>query len=73
MQLPEDVRRLADRSFALLRKNPNHPSLRFKKVGLFWSARVGLGCRALALQDGRDFVWVWIGRHDDYDKMVSKR
>ena len=40
--LPKDVRKLADRCYALLKDNPSHPSLRFKKVGQFWSARVGL-------------------------------
>jgi hypothetical protein len=40
--LPPEVRELADEKFALLRQNPHHPSLRLKKVGSFWSARVGL-------------------------------
>jgi hypothetical protein len=39
--LPEDVRALADRCFELLQNDPRHPSLRLKKVGTFWSARVG--------------------------------
>jgi len=37
--LPAQIRELADKSFALLRENPRHPSLRFKKVGQVWSAR----------------------------------
>jgi hypothetical protein len=40
-QLPPDIRELADKNFALLRNDPRHPSLRFKKIGQFWSARVG--------------------------------
>lgn len=39
--LPDEVRELADKNFALLRQDPHHPSLRLKKVGSFWSA-VGL-------------------------------
>jgi hypothetical protein len=31
--LPAAVRELADRSFGLLKADPKHPSLRFKKVG----------------------------------------
>ena len=52
--LPEDVRVRADRSYKLLKPNPRHPSLRFKKVGRVWSTRVDDGYRALALerQDG---------------------
>jgi hypothetical protein len=33
--LPEEVRGLADKNFALLRQDPHHPSLRLKKVGAF--------------------------------------
>jgi len=48
-ELPERVRSLADKQFELLKRNPNHPSLQFKKVGGFWSARVSLSVRALAV------------------------
>jgi hypothetical protein len=41
-RLPEQVRELADKNYALLKENPQHPSLQFKKVGRFWSVRVGL-------------------------------
>ena len=41
-KLPEHVRALADKNYALLKENPQHPSLHFKKVGRFWSVRVGL-------------------------------
>ncbi len=68
--LPEEVRDLADRSFRLLQTDPKHPSLHFKKVGKLWSVRIGLAYRALAVQDGEDFVWIWIGNHDDYDKLI---
>lgn len=53
-------------------ENPAHPSLRFKRVGDFWSARVGRGYRALAVKDEADFVWVWIGAHDDYDRLLDR-
>jgi hypothetical protein len=33
--LPEGARELADKSFALLRQDPRHPSLRLKKIGSF--------------------------------------
>ncbi len=71
--LPEDVQSLADRSFQILKENPRHPSLRFKKVGNFWSARVGLAHRALAVEDDADFIWVWIGSHADYERITRKR
>ncbi len=36
------VREFADKSFGLVKADPTHPSLHFRKVGRFWSARVGL-------------------------------
>jgi len=63
--LPQDVQQLADRGYALLKTNPSHPSLHFKKVGQFWSARVGLHYRAVAVDAGDDLVWFWIGSHAD--------
>jgi hypothetical protein len=53
------------------KKNPAHPSLHFKKVAKLWSVRVGLSHCALAVQDGVDFVWVWIGPHDEYRRMIG--
>ncbi|MFM8332929.1 MAG: hypothetical protein ACKN9T_14690 [Candidatus Methylumidiphilus sp.] len=69
--LPESVQELAKKNFALLKQNKAHPSLQFKKVGEYWSARVGRSHRALALEDGADFTWVWIGHHDEYDRLIG--
>jgi len=71
-QLPDEFRELADKYFALLRANPGHPSLRFKKVGNVWSARVGLRHRALARQRNEGFVWFWIGGHDEYERLIAQ-
>ena len=70
--LPKDVRDIADKNFQLLKENIRHPSIQFKKVGAFWSARVGLAHRALALDDDCDYIWVWIGTHDEYDKIIKR-
>jgi hypothetical protein len=69
--LSQDVQDLAQKNYALLKSNPQHPSLHFKRVGKFWSARVGLNHRALAIEDGNDFIWVWIGTHDEYERMIK--
>ena len=69
--LPESVRALADKSFARLKADPQHPSLHFKPVGRYWSARVGLHYRALAVEVDADRVWFWIGSHADYDRLVG--
>ncbi|RXT23616.1 hypothetical protein B5P46_16780 [Rhizobium leguminosarum] len=70
-RLPEQIRKLADENFDLLKQDPRHPSLHFKRVGRFWSARVGTSWRALAVWDGDDIIWFWIGSHADYDKLLK--
>jgi hypothetical protein len=67
--LPEDVQRTARKNFKLLKDNPSHLSLQFKKVGRFWSVRVGISHRALAVEDGTDWIWGWIGTHDEYERV----
>jgi len=69
--LPENIRQLADKNFALLKQNPRHPSLLFKKVGRYWSVRVGSGHRALAVEAEDGLVWFWIGDHAAYDKLIQ--
>jgi hypothetical protein len=69
-KLPAEVRDLADKKFALLKADPHHSSIRLKKVGQFWSARIGLHYRALAKQRAEGLVWFWIGPHRDYDRTV---
>jgi hypothetical protein len=69
--LDTGVRSLADKSFELLKKDPSHPSLHFKKVGRFWSARVGRHHRALAVEAPEGLLWYWIGDHDTYDRLIG--
>jgi hypothetical protein len=69
-RLPEPVRSLADKNYALPKENPQHPSLQFKRVGRFWSVRVGLRYRALVTDADGDLVWFWIGSHADYDALI---
>ena len=68
--LPEVVQKTARKNFDLLKKNSSHPSLHFKKVVKFWSVRAGTSYRALAVEDGADFIWVWIGAHDEYERII---
>ena len=69
-KLPENIRALADKNYALLKDNPRHPSLQLKKVGRFWSVRVGSRYRALAVEVEEGLLWFWIGSHADYDAMI---
>jgi hypothetical protein len=65
------VRDLADQAYARLKQDSRHPSLHFKKVGRFWSARVGAHHRALAVEAADGLVWFWIGSHADYDRLLG--
>jgi hypothetical protein len=74
--LPAHVQREARATFALWRRGPYHPSLRFKQVHptkLIWSVRVGPGYRVLGVRDGNQMIWFWIGSHADYDRLVKQR
>ena len=58
-------------NYGLLKRDPRHPSLQFKKVGRYWSIRVGLRYRALAVDVDGGYLWFWIGSHADYDKLIG--
>jgi hypothetical protein len=49
--------------------------LHFKKVHAdppIYSARVGIGCRALGTMEGDTVIWFWVGSHADYDKFLEQ-
>ena len=71
-QLPPEIQRLTDKNQALWKEDALHPSVHFKKVGRFWSARVGLHYRALGVEAVYSaLVWCWIGRHEEYDRLAA--
>jgi len=70
-ELPEPVRQLADRCYDLLKADPSHPSLHFKRIGKYRVVRVGLHYRALAIEVPEGLLWFWIGSHAEYDKILG--
>jgi hypothetical protein len=70
-ELPVEIQELANRCYEAPKQDPRYPSLHFKKAGQFWSVRVGIHYRALALQDGNDIAWFWIGTHAEYDRLLQ--
>ena len=70
-KLPHQIQKTARKNYQLIKDNPKHPSLHFKKIGSFWSARVGIHYRALAVEYNKDFIWVWIGTHEEYDHLIN--
>ncbi|HEV2552120.1 MAG TPA: hypothetical protein VGV17_00010 [Bosea sp. (in: a-proteobacteria)] len=69
--LPPATRDAADTAYALLKSDPHHPSLRLKRVGPYWSARIGLRHRALAVDVEGGLLWFWIGNHAEYDRLIK--
>jgi hypothetical protein len=69
-KLPAAVQRLADKNFQLLKSDPSHPSLNFKKIEDMWSVRVGSRYRALGFDLPGQVLWFWIGTHAEYDKKM---
>lgn len=69
--VPEATRSTADRAFKLLKDDSTHPSLHFKKVGPYRSARVGIRYRVLAVETEDGLLWFWIGSHAEYDAIIG--
>ena len=70
-RLPERVRLQARQAYRLFISNPDHPSLRFKKLNgrdNFWSVRFGGGYRAVGERQGENVVWLWVGTRQDFAK-----
>ncbi len=71
-RLPRHIQRVADKQYRLLQANPTHPSLQLKPVGPYWTTRVTRNYRAVARRYNNTFVWFWIGRHDEYDRIIRQ-
>jgi hypothetical protein len=70
-ELSPELQQLARDNYELLRANPQHPSLRFKRVGKYWSVRIGSGHRALGLDSSQGILWFWVGTHEEYERLIG--
>jgi hypothetical protein len=74
-QLPPQVQRQARRAYARFKRDPQHPSLRFRRVHpvrAIYSARVNREYRAVGIVEGDTIVWFWIGSHAEYDQLLAR-
>jgi hypothetical protein len=74
-RLPGRIKRQARKNYLVWKKNSQHPSLDFKRVGkksAVYSIRVGIGWRAIGLKQSNAIVWFWIGSHAEYDRLLRK-
>ncbi len=73
-RLPASVREQARHAYRLWRADSSHPGVQFKRVHVsepIFSARVGIGWRALGLLEGNTITWFWIDSHAEYDSLLA--
>ena len=68
--LPPEIQQLARENFELLKTNPRHPSLQFKRAGPYWSVRIGRSYRALGVESEEGMYWFWAGPHEEYKRLI---
>ena len=74
-ELPSAVRKLAESNYELWKKNPNHPSLRFKRIHPdrpIFSFRVGMRHRTVGVRAEDDrIVWFWMGSFENFRELIG--
>lgn len=71
--LPTRIRAEARSCYKLFKQDSQHPSLQLKRVGSYWSVRIGRSYRALAIEVDDGLLWFWIGPHEEYDRLLRKK
>ena len=64
------IQQAARVAYRLFAENPDHPSLRFKKLKGYenvWSVRINDQFRAVGERNGDTIEWAWVGSHAEFD------
>jgi hypothetical protein len=73
--LPDGIQKRARAAYERFRENPQHPGLEFKKVHRnrpVYSARINDDYRVVGIMDGEDIVWFWVGKHEEYERLLKQ-
>lgn len=73
-RLPKNIQARARAAYRQFRTNPQHTGLQFKKVHRtrpVYSARVNDDYRVVGILDGDEVVWFWIGKHEEYERLLK--
>jgi hypothetical protein len=73
--LPPDIRLAARETYRKFAANPAHPGLQLERLRAdprAWSVRVTRNYRSVALRCGDDWLWFWIGSHQDFDRRFPR-
>jgi mRNA-degrading endonuclease RelE of RelBE toxin-antitoxin system len=74
-QLPPATRRQVREAYRLFIQNPQHPTLKFKKLPPhedIWSVRINRAYRAIGRYRGDVLLWFFVGSHADDDKLIAR-
>ncbi len=73
--LPPEIKAAARQAHRKFLENPAHPSLHLERLRYdprTWSVRVTLNYRAVAYRQGDSWVWFWIGRHQEFNRLFPR-
>ena len=73
--LSAEIRSSARETYHKFLANPSHPGLQLERLRAdprAWSVRVTRNCRAVALRQGDDWLWFWIGSHTEFDRCFPR-
>ena len=73
--LPPEICQAAQQAFRKFSDNPAHPGLQLERLrsdGRAWSVRVSRKYRAVARRYDDDWLWFWIGTHEEFDRHFPK-
>lgn len=71
--LPAEVQKIAAKNYHLWQQDPQHPSLRFRKLqgtDDLYTVRIGDRYRAIGQMESDEITWTWIGSHAEYNNLV---
>ena len=72
--LAPSVKARAREGYRLFEQNPDHPSLRFKKLKArddVWSVPISEQDRAVGVRTGDTIEWIRIGTHNEFESLFS--
>jgi mRNA-degrading endonuclease RelE of RelBE toxin-antitoxin system len=74
-KLPKNVQAQARAAYRRFRADPSHRGLHFKKIHRtqpVYSARINDDYRVVGAMEGDDIVWFWIGKHEEYERLLKQ-
>lgn len=73
--LPEDVKKLAEKNYKLWRESKNAPGLRFKQIHKtlpIYSFRVGMKHRTVGVETADNKIaWFWVGSFETFNETIG--